>query len=99
MAKYDVYYAKADKTLLVDCQADILELLDTRVVVPLLPVADAPKPAKHLNPLIELGGESYVMATQFLASVSVRDFGDKIATLSDRSDDVNRALDTLITGF
>ncbi len=46
MAKYGVYYAKTDNTLLVDCQADILEILDTRVVVPLLPVADAPKPAR-----------------------------------------------------
>lgn len=99
MAKYDVYRAKVDQTLLVDCQADILEILDTRVVVPLLPVADAPKPARHLNPFIELDGEFYVMATQFLTSVSVSDFGDKIATLSDRSDDVNRALDILITGF
>lgn len=99
MAKYDVYYAKADKTLLVDCQADMLEVLDTRVVVPLLPIANAPKPARYLNPLIELGGETFVMATQFLASVSARDLGDKFATLSDRSDDVNRAIDTLITGF
>lgn len=99
MAKYDVYIAKADNTLLIDCQADILDALDTRIVVPLLPVADAPKPARYLNPVIEVRGETFVMATQFCAAIHVRDLGEKLATLANKRDEINRALDTLITGF
>ena len=35
---------------LMDVQADMLNRLNTRVVVPLLPLSEAPKPAKVLNP-------------------------------------------------
>lgn len=50
MARYDVYPAPMDEGFLLDIQSNLLDGLNTRVVVPLLPVATAPKPAKTLNP-------------------------------------------------
>lgn len=99
MAKFDVYRARLDKALLLDCQADLLEDLATRFIVPLIAIADAPKPARYLNPLIVLDDETYVMVTQFCGSVAVKDLGERLATLTEQRDEINRALDTLITGF
>ena len=38
-------------------QADVLHELNTRIVVPLLPPARAPLPAKRLNPMFTIGDE------------------------------------------
>ncbi len=69
MSKYDVYTMTEGEGLLLDVQAELLDALKTRVVVPLLPKKLAPKPARRLNPIFEIDGNSYVMVTQFLAAV------------------------------
>ena len=46
-----------------DVQASLLDHLNTCVVVPLLPLDAAPKPAKVLNPTFEINGARHVMAT------------------------------------
>jgi len=99
MAKFDVFRRRAGAGYLLDCQADLLSRLNTRFVVPLLPLEDAPKPAARLNPVFELEGESYVMMTQFAAAVPVSELGEKVASLRDRDIDILNALDMLISGF
>ena len=73
MAKFDVYRQKQGGWLVLDCQADLLNDLNTRLVVPLLPINQAPKPAVRLNPIFEVEGERLVMVTQFAASVPIRE--------------------------
>jgi len=51
MARFDVYDSPDGAGYLLDVQADILDILNTRVVVPLMPISAAPSPAKHLNPI------------------------------------------------
>ena len=51
MAKFDVYRQKLGGCHVLDCQADLLSDLNTRLVVPLLPIGEAPKPAIRLNPI------------------------------------------------
>lgn len=99
MAKFDVYRGRADGVLLLDCQADLLDDLSTRLVVPLLVEQDAPRPAARLNPVFELNEQRYVMVTQFAAAILVRDLGERIVSLISEQDRVNLALDMLITGF
>lgn len=99
MAKYDVYENPEGAGLLLNVQADLLEALNTRLVVPLLPLSNAPLPAKRLNPLFEIGGQNYVMVSQFLAAVPKSLLGKPVGNLEERFSEINDALDLLITGF
>lgn len=98
MARFDVYALARGGALVVDCQADLLGGLKTRVVVPLIPESAAPKPARRLNPVFVVGGERYVLMTQFLAAVEVRELEEKVGSLASEGDVVLGALDFLLTG-
>ncbi len=69
MARFDVYINPDGQGCLLDVQADLLSHLNTRVVVPLLPLSLAPKPAQNLNPCFKVNGDILVMTTQFMAAV------------------------------
>ncbi|MFN7399153.1 MAG: CcdB family protein [Sandaracinobacter sp.] len=99
MARFDLF-ARADSGLgyLLDCQADLLAHLNTRLVVPVLPVDDAPKPARGLNPLFEIDGTAHVMVTQFAAAVLVTELGGRVVSLAERDTEIGSALDLLISG-
>ncbi|MBT3334500.1 MAG: plasmid maintenance protein CcdB, partial [Rhodospirillaceae bacterium] len=62
MAKYDVFPNPSGAGYLLDVQTELLEGLNTRIVVPLLPISEAPEPAKRLNPIFEVEGLQVVMA-------------------------------------
>lgn len=57
MARFSVYQNPGNEGYLIDVQADLMAHLNTRLVVPLVPLGNAPKPAKTLNPLFTLEGE------------------------------------------
>jgi len=99
MARFDVYALARGGALVVDCQADLLDGLKTRVVAPLIPESAAPKPARRLNPLFVVGGERFVLMAQFLAAVEVRELGAKVGSLEGESETVLGALDFLLTGI
>lgn len=98
MARFDVHALARGGTLVVDCQADLLDGLNTRVVVPLIPESAAPTPARHLNPVFVIGGERFVLMTQLLAAVEVRELGAKVGSLASEGETVLAALDFLLTG-
>ena len=101
MGRYDVYATpgpgKAGYVL--DVQADLLQGLSTRVVVPLLPLETAPKPARGLNPAFEIDGQPHLMLTQFIAAVPAKELRKPVLSLGAHSDDIMRALDMLLIGF
>ncbi|GAA0766687.1 toxin CcdB [Erythromicrobium ramosum] len=98
MARFDVYALKRGGALVVDCQADLLDGLKTRVVAPLIVESQAPKPARRLNPVFEIGGEHYVLMVQLLSAVELRELGAKVVSLEEDGDTVLNALDFLLTG-
>lgn len=63
MARFDVYANPGGTGYVLDVQADVLHELNTRIVVPLLPSAQAPLPAKRLNPVFAIGDEPHTMVT------------------------------------
>jgi toxin CcdB len=101
MGRFDVYGrpGQGGAGYLLDVQADLLQDLNTRVVVPLLPPDVAPKPARSLNPAFEIDGQPYVMLTQFIAAVPAKELRKPLLSLEPRSDDIMRALDMLLIGF
>lgn len=99
MAKFDVYRQKNDGFFVLDCQTDLLSDLNTRLVVPLLPLGQAPKPAARLNPVFDVHGAKVVMVTQFAASVPTLELGEIVQSLGSDHDAICAALDILIIGF
>ena len=99
MAKYDVYPNPGGGGFLLDVQADLLDGLNTRAVVPLIPMQAAPVPAKRLNPVFQIDGMPYVMVTQFLAAVPVSVLKSPVANLKAQFSEVTVAIDMLIQGF
>jgi len=99
MARLDVHRSRTGSILLLNVQAEALDHLNTRMVVPLLPPEEAPKPARYLNPEFQVDGRDVVMATQYMAAVPKSELGDKVASLSSNHAEIVTALDMLFLGF
>jgi len=98
MAQFDVHRLTKGQSLVIDCQSDLLDHIDSRFVVPLLSAEHAPKPITRLNPLFDLNGEEFVMLTQSAAAVRRSDLEPVIASLSDHRDIIIGAIDVLLAG-
>jgi len=98
MARYDVYSNPGGGYVL-DVQADLLDELKTRIVVPLIIKALAPIPAKRLNPSFEIEEEEYVLVTQFMAAIPVSVLKNPVTSLSDSHAEIVSALDMAFHGF
>lgn len=101
MARFDVYPMPGPDRAgyLLDVQANLLQDLATRVVVPLLPADIAPKPARDLNPAFDIDGQPHLLLTQFIAAVPKKELKKPRLSLSAKSDEIARALDLLLIGF
>ena len=99
MSQYGVYRNPEGNGYLLDVQADVNSHFNTRIVVPLLPVDIAPKPAKTLNPLFELDGAQYSMVTQYMAAMPVKALKDKLFSVKERRAEIVAAIDLLMQGF
>ncbi|OYQ24668.1 plasmid maintenance protein CcdB [Sandarakinorhabdus cyanobacteriorum] len=99
MARFDVYAGVGDGSLLLDCQSDLLNRLNTRFVVPLQPPGRAPIPARRLNPEFDIDGARYVMVTQYAAVLQLRDCGPVVGSLAQHDVAILNALDMLISGY
>jgi len=104
MAQFDVYINPNPVTrklvpYLLDVQADLLDSLATRVVVPLVATEQLGKAAKQLNPQFKIKGIAVTMSTPELAGVAKRSLGEKVASLKPKRDEIIAALDLLFTGI
>lgn len=98
MAQFDVHRLANGPNLVVDCQSDLHDHIDSRFVVPLVLRAEAPPAVRRLNPAFEIGGKDYVMVTQSAAAVARKRLGPAIASLAMYDHEIVGALDVLITG-
>ena len=99
MARFDVYGNADGPGYLLDLQANLLESLNTRVVVPLMLPSDAPVPAKTLNPRFKVGDDEVIMVTQYLAAVPTSSLGQPVASFARHHDEIVDAVDLLMQGF
>ncbi len=83
----------------VNLQSDFLDWAETRVVAPLVPLDQSPPPAKHLNPVITLDGDQFVLIIQSMAAVRASLLGPAMNDLSHRRDEITRAVDMVFQGF
>ena len=82
-----------------DVPPDLLSGLNTRVVVPLLQLTEAPIPAQRLNPILEVDNVEVIMATQFLAAVPETELKASVGNLDRSRNEISAALDMLFSGF
>lgn len=104
MAQFDVYTNSSERSrrsipYLLDVQSDLLDMLTTRVVVPLVTAEAMGRPARHLNPSFAMEGRTVYLSTPELAGVPLQVLGDRVGSLADRRSDIIAALDFFCTGF
>jgi len=105
MARFDVYRNSgphaADVPYLLDVQSDLLQGLNTRVVVPLrrrdrFPSGRLPD---RLMPVFEIEGISCFLETPKLAAVPLRLLKTPVISLADNWAAITGALDFLFQGY
>jgi toxin CcdB len=105
MPQFAVYLNKylrgsAFYPLLVDVQSDLLQDLETRIVVPLARGSGFRDfPLTFVMPTIELEGERYVLMTPRLAAVSRSDLGPHTSSAAAHRQAISTALDFVLRGF
>lgn len=104
MAQFTEYKNKNPRSkttypLLVDAQADLLNELQTRLVIPLTKApALTKKPIARLTPFIDIDGERYLLMTPQLAGIARSELGAAVGSVADQRSAIVAALDLLITG-
>lgn len=105
MPQFDVFrndnpHSKGIYPYLVDVQADLLNGLQTRVVIPATRMPALTRdPIERLTPPISIEGEQFVLLTPQLAGVPRSNLGAFVTNISEYRDDIISALDMLFTGI
>jgi toxin CcdB len=99
MAQFDLHRNRDGRGYLLDIQSNLLRGLTTRLVIPVLPLTEAPPPAGRLNPLVTIGAAPHSVVTQHLAAVPAAILGETIDNLGKRDTEITAALDLLISGI
>jgi toxin CcdB len=105
MAQFMAYRNKNPQTrsavpLLLDVQNDLLDDLETRVVVPLCPIATMKgRILRTLTPVLEIEGERFVMLTPQMAGIPKSELGAPVARVEQHRFEIISAVDFLLTGI
>lgn len=99
MARYDVHPHPSGRGYLLDVQSDLLDQLNTRIMVPLMTVDTAPVPSRRLNPTFEIRSAPYIMVTQYMSAVPRSELRAPVTSLAHRDSQIADALDMLFLGF
>ena len=98
MAQFDYYRNPPREDFLLDIQSDLLDVLRSRVVVPLISIARFSRPIRNLNPVFTIEGEQFVMVTEFVGAVPASELRELKGSLDHCRDDIIRAIDMLLNG-
>jgi toxin CcdB len=91
---------KAAFPLLVDIQTDLLENLQTRVVIPLARAATLTRrPMSNLTPVMRFEGVEFVLLTPQLAGIAAKELGTAAGDLANERQRILAAIDFLLLGF
>jgi toxin CcdB len=99
LAQFDVYPSPdTPGEYWLDCQSDLIEDFDSRLVVPLVTFGEQRRPTPRLHPVFEIDGMLRVMATHQASAVSKRLLDRRLMSLAEHRDQVIAAFDVLLTG-
>ncbi|MFB0934668.1 MAG: CcdB family protein [Propionivibrio sp.] len=105
MARFDVYantgtHARTTPYLL-DVQSDLLDELDSRVVIPMRCLEHFPKVSlpTRLTPVLRIDGREYLLETPKMGAVPQRILKSPVASLATEQAQITAALDFLFQGY
>ena len=105
MARFDVYAnpgSQADTTpYLLDVQSNLLDDLESRMVIPLRSLKHFPKVklSSHLTPVFTIKGHGYLTETPKMGAVPVRTLKKPVISLASQQAQITAALDSLFHGY
>lgn len=105
MARFDVYENPGSHAVttpyLLDVQSDLLDGLDSRMVVPLRSLAYFPKVKlpTRLTPVLTVEGQDFLLETPKMGAVPKRILKSPITSLLDDQAEITAALDFLFQGY
>ncbi len=105
MARFDVYAnpgSHASTTpYLLDVQSDLLDGLDTRMVIPLRSLDHFPKVKvpTRLTPIFSIAGEDFLLETPKMGAIPQRVLKSPVTSITQEQDQITAALDFLFQGF
>lgn len=103
MAQFTLYHNANRQTqsrypFLLDIQSDFLDELKTRLVVPVIRLAEQ-KIITRLNPIFEWEQQQYLLVVQEMAAIPTKNIGAKVTELETFRGEILAAVDLLITGI
>ncbi len=99
MPRLDVYKNPDGSGFLLDVQANLLDHLNTRVVVPLMLPHEAPSPANRLNPTFQTGDETVLMVSQFISAVPKSILNAPVTSLDSHDIEIIDAIAMVLQGL
>jgi len=105
MARFDVYAnpgSHANTTpYLLDVQSDLLDGLDSRMVIPLRSLEHFPQVrlSTRLTPVLTIEGKVYLLETPKMGAVPVRILKQAVSSLTSDQEQITAALDFLFQGY
>jgi toxin CcdB len=105
MAQFCVYTntnvsTKERYPFLLDIQNQLLDSLETRLVIPLIQLSKyETQPIKELMPVILINNKKYVLLTPLQSGIHKKNLGTFVIDISSKRQEVISALDFLLTGF
>ena len=105
MARFDVYAnpggSATTTPYLMDVQSDLLNGLDTRMVIPLRGLKHFPnvKLSNRLTPIFTIDGEDFLLETPKMGAVPLRVLKTPVTSLTQAQDQITTALDFLFKGY
>ncbi|PIT72164.1 CcdB family protein [Limnohabitans sp. G3-2] len=105
MARFDVYANPgshaATTPYLLDVQSDLLNSLDTKLVIPLRSLKHFPKVKlpTQLTPIFTIEGEAYLLETPKMGAVPQRVLKSPVTSLAQGQDQITAAMDFLLHGY
>ena len=96
MARFTVHRNRQGDQLWLDCQADRLQHIRTRFVVPLVSKNSIDAAVGAMHPEFLVDGMVVVMAPQLAGAVQTSELGKPVISLADEDHRIIHALDVLI---
>ena len=105
MARFDVYNNPGSQDgatpYLLDVQSNLLDALESRVVIPLRSLEHFPKVklSENLTPVFTIKGHDFLLETPKMGAVPVRILKNPVISLANKQAQITAALDFLFQGY